>query len=129
MPATIEKPAEKLADKTQADGWVCPEVQIGDIVYWFHGGHKDGQKPVTAIVTGMGWARGRTLDVTLLRPSAELLGTRNAVRHVDDPGATSEAKHNEGGWCVIPGSAVDLRVRMLVLEAEIADMRELVKAL
>ena len=74
------------------DGPKAP--RIGDTVFWYDGGDKDGP-PHVAFVTAVGFDN---LCVSVLERDSPAIKTRDGVRHVDDPRAKSTELLEAGGW-------------------------------
>ena len=97
--------------------FVFPELQIGEIVDWYHGGNK-GQRCRPAVVLA---AYHNSLDLAII--SAANITVRSGVRHCDDPDALDAEKLREGGFLV--GRTA---LRMQELEAKVNELQEVLGA-
>lgn len=85
------KPVSPQVAKAQ---WTPPEVQIGDIVWWFPD-QADDQRPYAAIVSSVG-VRSVALHVVVQNTYNFIV--RDGVRHKDDPSVRDHDISENGLW-------------------------------
>ncbi len=111
-----------------APTWKCPEVRIGDIVHWFHGG-STGETPAAALVLGLGFAQGRTLRLRVFRPQGQMID-HDGVRHASDPDIVGNPeKTKPGTWRHIPGGAGEMLNQIVEYAALCEGMKGTIAAL
>jgi hypothetical protein len=75
-------------------GWTFPEVEVGQVVHWFHDQGND-QLPYAAIVSAIGM---RSITCNISMPDNYNFMVRDGVRHRDDPAAREGDVKDAGCW-------------------------------